>query len=70
MLRKSLKNHIPLYNFYGISGNFKKEAEDYGVYLFKKGFGGKVILLLGDFILPLSPIYALYKRLKRIRGSL
>ena len=70
MLRKALKNHIPLYNFYGISGNFKKEAEDYGVYLFKKGFGGKVILLLGDFILPLSPIYALYKRLKRIRGSL
>ena len=70
MLKRALQNHIPTYNFYGISGNFHKDAEDYGVYMFKRGFGGKVVLLLGDFILPLSPIYALYKRLKRIRGSL
>ena len=68
MLRKALKNHIPLYNFYGISGNFKKEAEDYGVYLFKKGFGGKVILLLGDFILPTHPMYTIYSLLKKIRN--
>ena len=68
MLKRALENHIPIYNFYGISGNFNKDAEDYGVYMFKRGFGGKVVLLLGDFILPLSPLYTIYKSLKKIRG--
>lgn len=65
MLQEALKKHIPTYNFYGISGNFSKDAEDYGVYAFKKGFGGKVVLLLGDFILPLSPLYSIYRILKK-----
>lgn len=39
------------YNFYGISGVFTKDAEDYGVLTFKQGFGGYVEELLGDFTL-------------------
>ena len=39
------------YNFYGISGVFTKDAEDYGVLTFKQGFGGYVEELLGDYTL-------------------
>lgn len=53
---KYAKNHgFDLYNFYGIEGNFNKENNPmYGVYEFKKGFGGKVVELIGEFDLPIS----------------
>ena len=52
-----------IYNFYGIEGNFKKENNPmYGVYEFKKGFGGKVVELVGEFDLPIKKSkYRLYK---------
>ena len=51
------------YNFYGIEGNFKKENNPmYGVYEFKKGFGGRVVELIGEFDLPINKSkYKLYK---------
>ena len=65
MIRYALEHHINRYNFYGISGNFSEDAEDYGVYEFKKGFNGVVEELVGDFVLPIRPIiYKLYKLLK------
>lgn len=45
------KEEYERYNFYGISGVFTKDAEDYGVLAFKQGFGGYVEELLGDFTL-------------------
>ena len=39
------------YNFYGISGVFTKNGEDYGVLTFKQSFGGYVEELLGDYTL-------------------
>lgn len=65
MLRYALAHGIRRYNFYGISGDFRKEAQDYGVYEFKRGFGGVVEELVGDFILPIQKApYAMYKKLK------
>ena len=65
MIRECLKNKISRYNFYGLSGDFSEDAADYGVYEFKKGFGGVVEELVGDFILPIrSAQYSLYKKLK------
>lgn len=65
MIRECLKKGIKRYNFYGLSGDFDENASDYGVYEFKKGFGGVVEELLGDFILPIRPLsYTLYKKLK------
>ncbi len=57
------ENNYNLYNFYGIEGNFKKENNPmYGVYEFKKGFGGKVVELIGEFDLPINKFkYKLYK---------
>ena len=66
IIRYALANNIPRYNFYGISGNFSKDADDYGVYEFKKGFSGKTEQLLGEFILPVkSGAYKLYRTLKK-----
>ena len=36
MLQYALKHGIRKYNFYGLSGDFDKNAQDYGVYEFKK----------------------------------
>jgi len=64
-----------LYNFYGIEGNFKKENNPmYGVYEFKKGFGGKVVELIGEFDLPIDKAkykmytmaFATYKKTKNM----
>ncbi len=56
-------NNYEIYNFYGIEGNFNKENNPmYGVYEFKKGFGGKVVELIGEFDLPINKAkYNLYK---------
>ncbi|MEG0330673.1 MAG: peptidoglycan bridge formation glycyltransferase FemA/FemB family protein [Longicatena sp.] len=65
MLRYALAHHIRKYNFYGISGDFDKNAQDYGVYEFKKGFHGVVEELVGDFVLPIRKgTYNIYKNLK------
>lgn len=65
MLNYALEHKVRRYNFYGLSGDFTKESQDYGVYEFKKGFNGVVEELVGDFILPIQKgPYALYKKLK------
>lgn len=64
MIRYALGQKIKRYNFYGISGKFHEDGEDYGVYMFKKGFGGKVEEYLGDFI---YPIHRLRYRLLALR---
>ena len=66
IIRYALEHKIPRYNFYGISGNFSKDADDYGVYEFKKGFGGRVEQLIGEFILPVNrTVYRLYRMIKK-----
>lgn len=51
------------YNFYGISGDFTENAEDYGVIKFKKGFNAVVEEYIGDFIKVLRPMqYKVFNR--------
>lgn len=50
------------YNFYGITGDFRESNPLYGLYLFKRGFGGQVTELIGEFDLIINkPFYYLYK---------
>ena len=62
-IKYALNNNFKIYNFYGIEGNFKKENNPmYGVYEFKKGFGGEVVELIGEFDLIVNkPKYIFYK---------
>lgn len=37
------------YNFYGITGDFNPKGESYGLYTYKKQYGGEVLELIGQF---------------------
>ncbi|MGV3244333.1 aminoacyltransferase [Staphylococcus sp. 11261D007BR] len=63
MIKFAKAHNIPRYNFYGITGDFSKEAEDYGVQQFKNGFNAHVEEYPGDFIKPLRPL--LYRLTQR-----
>ena len=62
-IKYAAENGFKIYNFYGIEGNFQKSNNPmYGVYEFKKGFGGRVVELIGEFDLIVNkPKYLLYK---------
>ncbi|MBO1199646.1 aminoacyltransferase [Staphylococcus simiae] len=66
---KFAKDHgIDRYNFYGVSGDFTENAEDYGVQQFKKGFNANVEEYIGDFIKPIKPVfYKIQKLIERHR---
>ena len=67
MIKQAINLKKDYYNFYGIKGVFDKNDPDYGVYLFKRGFNGKVVEYIGDFYLPLSPYYYVQKLINFIR---
>lgn len=77
MIKFATENGFKKYNFYGITGNFTNTKDElYGLYEFKRGFGGHVEEYIGEFDLIISkPMYNLYKiayfcygKLKSLRG--
>ena len=56
-VKYAIDNGYKRYNFYGITGDFRKENPLYGLYLFKKSFGGHVVELIGEFDLIISPFW-------------
>ncbi|MCG1009170.1 aminoacyltransferase [Salinicoccus sp. ID82-1] len=71
MINYALEQGIDLYNFYGISGDFTEEAEDYGVIQFKRGFNAKVFEYAGDFTRPVNvPAYRAYQALTKLRDRI
>lgn len=70
MIQYALEHGIDQYNFYGISGDFTENAEDYGVIQFKKGFNAVVNEYIGDFIKPINgPMYNIYNGLNKLRNK-
>ena len=70
MIQYALEQGIDQYNFYGISGDFTENAEDYGVIQFKKGFNAVVNEYIGDFIKPINgPAYKAYNALNKLRNK-
>jgi len=56
-VKHAVENGYKRYNFYGITGDFRKENPLYGLYLFKKSFGGHVVELIGEFDYIISPFW-------------
>ena len=56
-VKLAVENNYSRYNFYGITGDFRKENPLYGLFLFKKSFGGHVAELIGEFDLIISPFW-------------
>lgn len=63
MIKYAVENGYEKYNFYGIDGHYNdKKSELYGLYDFKRGFGGVVEEYIGEFNLVLSkPLYLAYE---------
>ena len=56
-IKYAIDHHYKRYNFYGITGDFRKENPLFGLYLFKKSFGGHVVELIGEFDLIISKFW-------------
>ena len=65
MMLHGLEKGYARYNFYGTFGIEGQDEEGHGGYQFKKGFGGDVVQLLGDFVTPVRPLAFQVNRLGR-----
>lgn len=78
MVKYAIENGYKKYNFYGIDGIFDEKDPMYGLYLFKRGFGGQVEELIGEFDLVVDKLYYFiyktafktYKTLKNIKNNI
>ncbi len=70
MIQFAAENHFQKYNFYGIQGLPDPNSPDYGIYNFKKGFGGRVVELLGGYNLTISPLFRACILLSKIKAHL
>ena len=62
---------IPYLNFYGISGVFDPKDKNYGIFEQKKGFGGEVQEMIGEFTYPVDKFnYKLYMFMRNIKRKL
>lgn len=77
-LRYAIENNFDRYNFYGITGIFDEDNPLFGLYSFKRDFGGKVVEFIGEFDLIVNkPCFILYnvafktyKLLKEIKNKI
>lgn len=61
-MKYALNNGYDRYNFYGITGDFSESNPLFGLYSFKRDFGGKVVELIGEFDLVTNKFfYIVYK---------
>jgi alanine adding enzyme len=65
MMLHGLEKGYARYNFYGTFGIEGQDEEGHGGYQFKKGFGGEVVQLVGDFVMPVRPLAFQANRLGR-----
>ncbi|MBR3227835.1 MAG: peptidoglycan bridge formation glycyltransferase FemA/FemB family protein [Erysipelotrichaceae bacterium] len=67
LIKLALKEGYDYYNFYGITGNFDPDNENYGLYTYKKQYGGEVMELIGQFEYTInSPLKALYDAMLKV----
>jgi alanine adding enzyme len=69
MMLHALEKGYPRYNFYGTFGISGQDEEGHGGYEFKKGFGGEVVQLVGDFVTPVRPAVFHANRLARAAAA-
>ncbi len=63
MIQWAIEEHCRIYDFRGVSGDISEDNPLYGLYRFKKGFGGDFTEFVGEMDLVLSrPIYAFVEK--------
>lgn len=68
LIKYGIENGFNKHNFYGIPENINTHPKDYGIYEFKRGFNGYVEELIGEYELPISFHYHLFKLIHKIKG--
>jgi alanine adding enzyme len=67
MIKKAQELGVKRFNFFGLTGDFTEDAQDYGVYRFKRGFTPYIEELPGTFDKVFNkPVYAIAKKLGKI----
>lgn len=56
MIRWSIEAGCKIYDFRGVSGDISEDNPLYGLYRFKKRFGGDFVEFVGEYELPVKPI--------------
>ncbi|TLM72686.1 peptidoglycan bridge formation glycyltransferase FemA/FemB family protein [Pseudarthrobacter sp. NamB4] len=70
LMLHALEKGYPRYNFYGTFGISGQDEEGHGGYEFKKGFGGEVVQLVGDFVMPVRPaVYHAHRLARAAAGA-
>ncbi len=69
MIKYGIEHGFKKHNFYGIPADINKHPKDYGIYEFKRGFNGYVEELIGEFELPISWHYNLFKLIHKLKGG-
>ncbi len=69
-IQEAKKRNIPLYNFYGIAPEGKKNHPWNGLTLFKKGFGGREVRYMHAYDFPLSPLYIVPHLIESVRTKI
>ena len=75
MIAECKRRNLPIYDFGGISGDFRAANPMYGVFEFKRGFGGYVVEYIGEFTYIFDKVsynlynlaYKAYRTINRIR---
>lgn len=67
MIKYGIENGYKKHNFYGIPANINTHPKDYGIYEFKRRFNGYVEELIGEYELPISGYYNLFKLIHKIK---
>lgn len=69
LIKYGIKHGFKKHNFYGIPANINTHPKDYGIYEFKRGFNGYVEELIGEYELPLSFHYHIFKFIHKLKGG-
>ena len=75
MIKYAKQKNYKKLNFYGIDGDFRRDALHYGLFDFKRGFNSDVVELIGEFDLVVNKFYyaiynvlfTIYKLIKKVR---
>ena len=67
MIKYGINNGYKKHNFYGIPANINTHPKDYGIYEFKRRFNGYVEELIGEYELPISGYYNIFKLIHKIK---
>lgn len=68
LIKYGIENGFKKHNFYGIPENINEHPKDYGIYEFKRGFNGYVEELIGEYELPITWHYNIFKLIHKIKG--